>query len=110
MVTRRMGRRMRFYRYLGLMLGLTVVVAFAVGCGGGTVIDQEKVQDEVKASLEHSQQAKVSSVQCPSGIEVEAGATFTCKVSISGGKTETATLKIRDSDANLSLIDLSPNE
>ncbi|HEX3561701.1 MAG TPA: DUF4333 domain-containing protein [Solirubrobacterales bacterium] len=101
---------MSFLGRLGVVLALLAVVAFVAGCGGGTVIDQAKVQDEVKASLEHSQQAKVTSVQCPSGVEVEAGATFTCKVSISGGKTETATLKIRDSDANLSLIDLSPNE
>ncbi|HEY2333809.1 MAG TPA: DUF4333 domain-containing protein [Solirubrobacterales bacterium] len=98
-------------RFPGMLGAIAVIALLAfAGCGGGTVIDQAKTQEEVKASLERSQHAKIASVQCPSGVEVEAGATFTCKVSISGGKTETATLKIRDSDANLSLIDLSPNE
>jgi NAD(P)H-hydrate repair Nnr-like enzyme with NAD(P)H-hydrate epimerase domain len=54
--------------------------------------------------------AKVSSVDCPSGVDVEAGATFTCNVKFASGKEATAKLKIRDSDANLNFENLSPSK
>jgi NAD(P)H-hydrate repair Nnr-like enzyme with NAD(P)H-hydrate epimerase domain len=74
------------------------------------VIDQKKVEDQVKSSSENARGAKVASVDCPSGVEVEAGATFTCSVKFSSGKEETATLKIRNEEADLDFEDLSPSE
>jgi NAD(P)H-hydrate repair Nnr-like enzyme with NAD(P)H-hydrate epimerase domain len=91
-------------------LSALVIAAFlAVGCGG-TVIDQSKVQDQIKATAEKSGKTKVSSVDCPSGVEVDPGQEFSCTVHLSGGGTETAKLKIRDEDANLDLLYLGPNK
>lgn len=94
---------------------LAVAAAFALvalsvaGCGG-TVIDQSKVEDQIKATVEESPQTKVSSVNCPSDVEVEPKAKFSCTVHLSGGGTQTATLLIRDEDANLTLLNLQPDK
>lgn len=87
-----------------LVLALTALPF--VGCGG-TVIDATKAEEELQASLSKSLNEKVSSVDCPSEQTVEAGATFTCSVKLSNGKTETATLKIRNKEADVSVIHLS---
>ncbi|MFL5901623.1 MAG: DUF4333 domain-containing protein [Solirubrobacterales bacterium] len=97
---------MSFLGRLGAMLVLLVGLVVAVGCGE-TVIDATKAEEQLQASLSKSLHEKVSSVDCPSGQEVEAGATFTCSVKLSDGTTETATLKIRNNEADVSVIDLS---
>jgi hypothetical protein len=88
------------------LLGLLAVASFAVGCGE-TVIDTTKTEEQLQASLSKSLNEKVSSVDCPSDQKVEAGATFTCSVKLSDGTMATATLKIRNSEADVSVIDLS---
>lgn len=97
---------MRFFRRSGLLLGLVAVLALVAGCGE-TVIDSTKTEEALKANLTKSLDAKVSSVECPSEQKVEKGATFTCTVALAGGKTETATLKILNEDADVSVIKLS---
>ncbi|HET7485633.1 MAG TPA: DUF4333 domain-containing protein [Solirubrobacterales bacterium] len=87
-----------------LVLALTALPL--VGCGE-TVIDGTKTEEQLQASLAKSLNEKVSSVDCPSDQKVEAGATFTCSVKLSDGTTETATLKIRNNEADVSVIDLS---
>lgn len=90
-------------------VALAAVVFAAVlfaGCGG-TVIDDEKTEDAIAENVESSLSKKVSSVDCPSGVDVEAGASFECTVSLRGGKEETATLKILNEDADVELVDLS---
>lgn len=82
------------------------VAALAAGCGG-TVIDDVKTEDAIAENVESSLGKKVSSVDCPSGVDVEAGASFECTVSLTGGKEETATLKILNEDADVELVDLS---
>ena len=97
---------MSFFRRSGLLLGLVAVLAFAVGCGD-TLIDSTKTEEALEANLSKSLGEKVSSVDCPSDQKVEAGATFSCNVKLSKGKEETATLKILNSDADVSVIKLS---
>jgi hypothetical protein len=92
------------FRVVALVLALAGISL--AGCGE-TVIDGTKAEEQLQASLTKSLNEKVSSVHCPSDQEVEAGATFTCSVKLSNGKTETATLKIRNKDADVSVIDLS---
>jgi hypothetical protein len=96
-------------RHGALAVPLAALAVLAAGCGG-TVIDQKKVEEQVEASSEKARGAKVAAVDCPSGVEVEAGATFTCSVKFSSGKEETATLKIRDKEADLDFEDLSPSK
>jgi NAD(P)H-hydrate repair Nnr-like enzyme with NAD(P)H-hydrate epimerase domain len=88
---------------------LLAVAFLAVGCGE-TVIDDAKTEAAIEENLQKSVGQKVSSVDCPSGVEVKAGKTFDCTVSLAGGKEETATLKIINSDADVEVTDLKANK
>jgi Domain of unknown function (DUF4333) len=88
------------------MLLFAVVAVY--GCG--TVIDSEKLQDTIQASLEKSVNEKIKNVDCPSDVSVDPGATFTCEVIFSDGRREEATLKIRNKDADISMIGLKPTK
>ena len=97
---------MSFLRRLGVLLGAVSLLVFVAGCGE-TVIDSSKTEDALEANLSKSLNKKVSSVDCPSDQKVEKGATFTCSVKFSDGKEETATLKILNEDADVSVTKLS---
>ncbi len=88
---------------------LAIAVFIAVGCGE-TVIDSAKTEAAIEQNLENSVGQKISSVDCPSGVEVKAGTTFDCTVSMAGGKQETATLKIINSDADVEVTNLKANK
>jgi Domain of unknown function (DUF4333) len=95
---------------LGAFAALLVAAALlASGCGE-TLLDSSKTQDELKENVERAQRAKVSSVECPSGVQVKAGATFECTVELRGGKTETATLKITNSSADTEVTEIKPGK
>lgn len=101
---------MRLFVRIGVVLALPLLVFLVVGCGG-TVIDLNKTEDQLQAEAEKkSPDKKVSSVDCPGDVEVEPQEKFTCTVRLSDGSTETATLLIRDEDANLTLLSLSPSK
>lgn len=92
----------------GALLGaLALVALFAAGCGE-TVIDDAKTEDAIEANLESSLGKKVAAVECPSGVEVEAGASFDCTVTLKGGKEETASLKVVNEDADVEVTGLQP--
>jgi hypothetical protein len=90
-------------------VAVAVVGIVAAGCGE-TVIDSAKTEDAIAHNLEKSAGMKISSVDCPSDVEVKKGTTFQCTVIQDGGKRETATLKILNEDADVSLVDLSANK
>ena len=90
-------------------LALLVVGLVAAGCGE-TVIDDVKAEGAIQSSLEKSLHAKIKTVDCPSDQKVEAGKTFTCTVIFSDGKQATATLKILNKDADVSLVGLKPSK
>ena len=81
------------------LAALAIAVFVAVGCGE-TVIDSSKIEDQLEAYVGKSQETQVSSVECPSGVEVKAGSTFNCTVKLVGNKEETVTVKILNSDAD----------
>ena len=95
----------RFYGLLGAV-ALAVLLASFAGCGD-TIIDTAKTEEALQASLSKSLEEKVSSVDCPSEQKVEKGATFTCSVKLSDGEERTATLKIRNEQADVNVIHLS---
>jgi Domain of unknown function (DUF4333) len=82
---------------------LVAFVLLAAGCGE-TVIDDVKAEDAIQQNLESSVDRKVSSVDCPSEEEVEAGKTFTCSVVFSDGQKATTTLKILNDDADVKIV------
>jgi NAD(P)H-hydrate repair Nnr-like enzyme with NAD(P)H-hydrate epimerase domain len=100
---------MSLLRRFGALTALALAVLLAAGCGG-TELDAAATEDQVAKSAEEARGEKVSSVDCPSGVKIEAGVKFSCTVSFSEGKTATATLKIRDRDANLNFVRLSSSK
>lgn len=72
------------------------------------MVDREKLQDTVQASLEDSIHEKIQRVECPSEQSVDPGATFTCDVIFSDDRREVATLKIRNEDADITLVRVKP--
>ena len=99
------GERAKSLWRFGALLGAVALVVLIAGCGG-TVLDSTGAEEELQASLTKSLKEKVSSVECPSGQKVEPKATFDCTVNLKNGKTETATLEIRNKQADLSVIKL----
>lgn len=93
---------------------MVVAIAIAgtsllVGCGD-TVIDSAKAEDAIQADLETSFHEKIKAVDCPADQKVEAGKTFTCQVEYANGERATATLKIRNEDADVSFVGLKTNK
>jgi hypothetical protein len=89
----------------GLLLGLIAAALLVAGCGD-TVLDATKAEEQLQASVSRSLGQKVSSVDCPSDIEVEKGKTFSCSVKMQKGEDQTVTLEIRNSDADISVTDI----
>lgn len=87
-----------------------LVSAVAIAGCGETVIDDVKAEGAIQSNLEKSLDAKIKKVDCPADEKVEAGKTFTCTVSFSDGKQATATLKILNEDADVSLVGLKPTK
>lgn len=98
-------RRMSFSARAGAAVGLCAVALAVAGCGE-TVIDSAKVQAAIQSNLEKALHHKVSSVSCPSEQKVTPDTTFTCLVSFSDGRHVTATLKILNKEADVSMIGL----
>ena len=96
---------MSLLRCSGVLLGLLVALVLASGCGG-TEIDSTKQEEAVQANFEHVRGEKVSSVDCPSGVEVEKGTTFECTIKPAKGGEQVETLEIVDSDADVHVIEL----
>lgn len=97
--------RLASFRQIGV-IGLLIAALWMVGCG--TVVDREKLQDTVQASLEDSIHEKIQKVECPSDQSVDPGATFTCDVIFSDDRREVATLKIRNEDADITMVSVKP--
>ncbi len=95
-------------RYGALAAAIAIAIA-ASGCGD-TVIDNAKAEGAIKANLEKSVREKISAVDCPSNQKVEAGKQFTCTIEYSNGAQATATLKIRNKDADVSFVGLKLNK
>ena len=89
-----------------LVFALLGALVLAVSGCGDTTIDDVKTEETLKPSLEKSLHEKIKQVDGPSGVKVEAGKTFSCTVEFPKGEEATATLKIRNSDADVDVVDL----
>jgi hypothetical protein len=102
------GRKKRFRSFVFPLLMLFFGLVALYGCG--TVVDREKLQDTIQSSLEKSIHEKIKNVECPSDESIDPGATFTCDVIFSDDRREVATLKIRNEEADISMISLKPKK
>lgn len=100
---------MRLLTRFGALAALALAVFLAVGCGG-TDLDAGKMEEQLQAYVENTQKRKVTSVDCPSGVPVEAQTKFSCTVHLAGGSTETAGILIRDKEANTTILYLKANK
>ena len=91
---------------LAFVLAVAATIA-ATGCGE-TVIDATKTEAAIEQNLKSSLGKKVSAVECPSDVEVKAGASFDCVVTLTSGKEETVSLKILNDDADVEVTGLHP--
>jgi uncharacterized protein DUF4333 len=91
----------------GLLVPALAAALALVGCGE-TVIDYVKAEEALAASLERSLHRRVAAASCPSGEKVETGREFECEVRFSDGERMVATLRIRNADADVSVINLRP--
>lgn len=89
---------------------MLVLISYSASGCGETIIDSAKMEAAVKANMEKSQHQKVTSVDCPSGQKVETGATFTCTIEFSNGKSATSTWKIRNEEADVDIVGFEKNE
>ena len=89
----------------GALAALALTALGVLGCGG-VVIDHAKEEALIEENLQKSVGQKVSSVECPSGVGVEKGKTFECTVKLKGGKQETVTVKILNSDADTEITNV----
>jgi hypothetical protein len=92
---------------LGLLVPVLAAALVLAGCGE-TVIDSQKAEEALQASLERSLHRKVAVASCPSGEKVEPGREFECAVRFSDGEKMVATLRIRNADADVSVVNLRP--
>jgi hypothetical protein len=88
----------------------SALALLALAACGDKVIDDDKAEDAVQADLERGLDVEVDSVDCPSDVEVEPGQTFECTVTAASGDRATATLRIRDEEANVRFIELKPRK
>jgi uncharacterized lipoprotein len=93
------------------LIALLAAVAFILVLAGcSTELDAASTEDTVKAELERTAGIKISSVDCPSGVEVKVGATFECTLTEKGGGEQPVKLKIINDDADLKLLNTSSFE
>ncbi|MEX2447920.1 MAG: DUF4333 domain-containing protein [Solirubrobacterales bacterium] len=93
---------------LAALAALLATALAAAGCGE-TVIDDAKTEAALEQDLQGALGEKVTAVECPSGVEVEPGATFECDVILAGGERRSATLRIRNEDADIEVTGLKPS-
>jgi uncharacterized protein DUF4333 len=65
------------------LLAITLALALA-GCGGGTVIDPEAAEEDIRAGFA-TRDITVTSVDCPSDVDAEKGGTYECEAETSEG-------------------------
>jgi hypothetical protein len=93
----------RLGRFCAIVVPLSIAL-LAIGCG--TAIDPAKEEALIEENLQQTRSQRVSSVECPSGVAIEAGKTFDCAVKLADGSEETVTMKILNSDADTQIVDL----
>ncbi len=104
-----LGKR-RLRAAAAIALAVVALGALAVAGCGETVIDKAKIEAALEENLRKSAHERVSSVDCPSSVAVEPGASFECAIKLAGGKEETATLKIRNKNADVEVTGVAPKK
>jgi hypothetical protein len=89
---------------------LVAVLALALAGCGETLLDTGETEAQLKTELTRTGGLQVSSVDCPSDVQVKAGETFDCTVKIKSGGEMPAKMEVINSDADLRLLNTSSFE
>lgn len=100
---------MSYVRALAIITAMLALTCLAAGCGD-TILDATKTEEAIQDNLKKSVHEKIKAVDCPSDQKVEVDKTFTCTVIFADGKQATATLKIRNKEADVSFVGLKLNK
>ena len=91
------------------LAAIATAAAALNGCGG-TELDSQKLEETLPHDLRTAVPSKIVSADCPSGIEVEKGKTFSCKIVLADGKKESVKLRFLNEDADYEFVGLSSNK
>jgi NAD(P)H-hydrate repair Nnr-like enzyme with NAD(P)H-hydrate epimerase domain len=84
---------------VGVAVG-AVLAALAITACGGKVIDDGKAEGFIEDGLEKQAGIKVSSVDCPSGVDIEKGKAFDCTAQTERGEYR-VTLRMTDDEGTV---------
>lgn len=71
-----------------LVGSVTVGLAALVGCSQPARLDVDRAEEDIRARLAESWAVEVGAVTCPDEIEVEVGASTTCRVVVAGARVD----------------------
>ena len=89
-----------------LTLLATVVALALAGCGGGTVIDPEAAEEDIRAGFA-ARDTTVTAVDCPSDVDAEKGAAYECEAETPHGDFRVIYRQL-DNDGSVSQPRLEP--
>src|SRR3954447_2733418 len=78
---------------IAVTAALATALLLGVAACGGSTIDQSSEVDLVNKQLQQ-QNLKAKSVDCPDNVDAKEGATFSCDVVLTNGKTGTFDIKV----------------
>ncbi len=85
-----------------LLSSLAVTFLVLAGCGE-TEIDADKAEAFISKTVQEQVGARVESVDCPSGLKAEKGATFECTVTGDDGSSGETVVTEKDAEGNVSV-------
>ncbi len=78
-------------------LALLVLAASLAACSVSAVLDDSRLQDEIKTGFEQQTGVSAEGVDCPDSQPLQAGATFECTLTTVDG--EPLTIRVTQADA-----------
>ncbi|MFM9054590.1 MAG: DUF4333 domain-containing protein [Solirubrobacterales bacterium] len=99
------GRRTRSRAMVGAPL---LLVAGVLTACAGTVIDDKKAREAIKDDVQRKTGVEVKAVSCPRDVPVDPGRSFTCVVVAEDGRRAEVRLRIRNFDADVETISITP--
>ncbi|MGI9538521.1 MAG: DUF4333 domain-containing protein [Miltoncostaeaceae bacterium] len=99
-------KHLRHYRQRALAASALVAGVAAIGAGcsvsiGDTTLDTDKLESEIRSSVQERLEESGISVDCPSDIDAEEGDVFRCTLTTPGGEKREVVVRQTDDDGNV---------
>jgi hypothetical protein len=93
-------RAVNTMRFASTLAPAAVAGLLVAGCGT-TEIDHSKAETLIKGSIAKAGNVTAKSVTCPSGVKAKKGGTLTCKITLTDGRTATATVHMTNDSGHI---------